>query len=139
MHSVPTPHEDPFERYAVGDLGRRFGDFLRHNGKTGGWYAGINNDEVKLGTHFVVIYEESYVGYTKWTDAKPEKALVALRSGPDLRALRESLGDLDQEQWPDRTTKGRPRDPWHDAVLMPFVNSRTLEGFAFSTSNFGGV
>jgi hypothetical protein len=129
---------DPFERYAAGDPGY-FGDLVRHNGKIGGWSTGVANDPIQLGTSYVAIYEEAYVGFVLWVDAKPTQALLPLRSNPDLKALRNTLGDLDPSLWTERTADGKPKDPWQESVLLPLIHRETLEGSTFSTSNGGGV
>jgi hypothetical protein len=118
---TPAPSRDPFESYAASDPGLQFGNLIKHNGRTGGWSIGKGNDPVELGARYVVVYEAALVGFTKWIDGRPDHALVALSSGPDLRALRETLGDLDQSRWA-RSTKGKPQDPWKDSVVMPFVD-----------------
>jgi hypothetical protein len=138
--NVPAPSDDPFERYAAGDPGLQFGDLLKHNGKTGGWSCGIGNNPIEIGTPFVVIYEAAYVGFVKWVDGTANRVLVPLHSDPDLHTLRESLGDLDQNLWLDRSAEGKPRDPWRPAVVMPFVEPESIDGcFTFSTSSDGGV
>ena len=118
--NVPSLPSDPFERFVVDDSNLPFGDLMKHNGKTGGWCSGIHNDSIDLGTQFVAIYEESYVGYVKWVEAKPDQRLLPLRSSPDLKALRKSIGDHDQTLWSERTAAFMPAPEAtdYDSVLI---------------------
>ena len=53
--------------------------------------------------------------------------------GYDVPA-RESLGDLDPDEWPDGLD-GKPSDPWLLQMLLPLQNIETSEVFCFQTTS----
>jgi hypothetical protein len=128
----------PFETYSA-DVSDLFGDLLKFNGKSGGWSAGVESKAIPAGTEVIAILGQMMVSFIRWSDGTPEQRFVPLASNPNLKEFRSTLGDLDPDKWEDETVGGMPKDPWQPAVLIPFVNPKTVAAYTFSTSSFGGV
>jgi hypothetical protein len=140
---APIPATGPaqltaLERYgrSAGDL---YGDLLKFSGKTGVWTAGAQGIEIPLGTQLVAIVPEMLAGFVKWSDGElVEQALQPVTDSYDPRALRASLGDVDEHKWPPGDD-GRPEDPWREAAYLPMKNPKTGAEYTYSTSSLGGV
>jgi len=140
---TPIPQTPPPAQLAAYDkysrsAGGFYGDLLKFSGKTGEWTAGQQSVEIPLGTQLVAIIPEMLVGYVQWKDGElVEQALVPLTPEYDAKALRETLGDTDREEWP-RNDDGELEDPWKEAALLPMKNLATGAEYTFSTSSVGG-
>jgi hypothetical protein len=142
---VPTPVPQTtlaqltaLERYgrSGGDL---YGDLLKFSGKTGTWTAGAQGIEIAIGTQLAAIIPEMLAGFVKWSDGElVEQALEPVTESYDPRALRASLGDVDEHKWP-LGDDGGPEDPWREAALLPMKNLKTGQEYTYSTSSLGGV
>jgi hypothetical protein len=138
-NDLTTSRALPPEAFA--DSGGDFiaGDLLLFDGKTGLWTAGQDKDEVPVGTKAVAIIDEMLKGFTRFDDGVPRTRLLPLWPVPDLRALRQSLGDLDEALW-SRDAKGKSLDPWKAARRLPVILlDATCTGLIFTTSSHGGV
>ena len=115
-------------------------DLLLCDGKTGVWSYGIDKDEVPIGTQAVALVDQILKGFIRFDEGGPIRRFLPIWPTPDLDALRQSLGDLDQAMWPDRTAKGEPQDPWRPARELPVILLRkTRDCLVYSTSSRGGV
>lgn len=115
-------------------------DLLLCDGKTGVWSYGIDKDEVAIGTQAVAVVDQIQKGFVRFDDDGPIRRFLPIWPTPDLDALRQSLGDLDETQWTERTTKGLPQDPWRPARQLPVILlRRTLDCLVYSSSSRGGV
>jgi hypothetical protein len=137
--SSPVAKADAFAKYGRSGGGGLFGDLLRHSGRTGTWRAGPQSVEVPAGIALVAIVTEMHGGYTKWEGGEiVAQEMRPVSEGCDLQALRETLGDLDQSQWP-RDDSGKPTDPWKECVLLPLKDLKTGACYTFSSSSIGGT
>jgi hypothetical protein len=139
--ALTQPIADSLEAYEhyVADLTDFFGDSLLMNGTKGGWTAGRDKREIPNGTQLVAIINQTMVGFQRWVDGRPERSFLPLSSDPDLKQLRESLGDTDTDAWEERTLGGAAKDPWSSAIMIPFVDPKTTDCFTFMTTSGGGV
>jgi hypothetical protein len=126
---------------AFADDGADFSaEFLLFDGKRGCWTRGRDKDETPVGTRCVALVDEQLRGFVRFDDGRPRSRLLPIWPTPDLRALRASLGDLDEALWLDRDAKGNPQDPWRPARRLPvIVVADPVEGLIYSTSSFGGI
>jgi len=110
------------------------------DGKTGVWSYGIDKDEVPIGTQAVAMVDQILKGFVRFDEGGPTRRFLPIWPTPDLHALRQSLGDLDEAMWPDRNAKGGAQDPWRPARQLPVILIRkTLDCLVYSTSSHGGV
>jgi hypothetical protein len=113
---------------------------LLFDGKIGHWTYTQDKIELPPGTKAVALVDQTLKGFTRFDGGKPTSRLLPLWPAPDLPALRQTLGDLDQSLWVERDGKGRPKDPWQPARKMPVILLvQTLDCLVFSTSSSGGV
>jgi len=140
---APVPATNPAQLTALEKYGRSggdlYGDLLKFSGKTGAWTAGAQGIEIPLGTQLVAIVPEMLAGFVKWSDGELiEQALEPVTENYEPRALRASLGDVDEHKWP-LGDDGRPEDPWREAAYLPMKNPKTGVEYTYSTSSLGGV
>jgi hypothetical protein len=96
------------------------GDFLKLNGKTGEITYGIEDHELPADAELAVLIGQMRIGYIDWQDgAKEREAWLSINEAGRMKELRQSLGKLAPEQWPDRDPRGRPRDPFRESVQLP--------------------
>src|SRR5262245_35165153 len=139
--SIPAVKADAFAAYGRTGTGADglFGDLLRHSGRTGTWSAGPQGVEIPAGRQLAAVVTEMLAGFVRWEGGEiAAQEMRPVSEGCDLQALRETLGDLDQSQWP-RDDGGRPTDPWRESVLLPMVDPKTGARYTFSSSSVGGT
>ena len=117
------------------------GRLLKFN--KGDWLAGESDEEIEVGTKFVVNMDQLLVGWVKWVDNKPEQQLMGLIVDGHQSPKRESLGDTDESQW-EVDAQGKSRDPWQftNYLLLkePGADGSKDENlFTFATSSRGGL
>ncbi len=123
------------EKYAASDL-EWVGDLMLFNGKTGRY--GAQQKRIEDGTELAWPMFLARAGFVKWVDGTIEgQAWGPLNA--DLKALRESLGDTDPDKWLEEDWKGRPKDPWGEAVAAPMIRLSDGWVLCFKSSSFGGV
>lgn len=125
---------DPFAAY--GQEAGGGGSFLKFS--KGDWTKGQAEEEVAVGTRFVVNMDELAVGWVRWGDGKPQdRRMNSLVSGarPDPR---DALGHDDQSEW-ETDNDGNLRDPWQKTNELPLVDLETGDQLTFSTSSRGGI
>jgi hypothetical protein len=131
-------------RYAASDGGNYCGDLLKLNGKNGTYTYGAQGTELPEGTHVAVLLDQAKAGFIKWDAGQIEsQAWARIADGPDLKAMRASLGDNDASEWEETTLAGTPKDPFQESVLIPMVvmDGGKLLGklFTFTSSARGAV
>ena len=106
--------------------------------KDGRFRKSTDDEEVPEGTQFVVIYDQIQGGWIKFMGKgnPPERKQGNIFDG-FVPPNRESLGDLDQNEW-EVGLSGRPADPWQFQLLLPLQNVETGELFVFNTSSVTG-
>lgn len=130
--------DDPFLQHSQ-EAGSRsiVGTMLKFS--KGDWFAGQDNDEVPVGTHFVANMFELLHGWVHWEDNKPGEHIMGKVFKRYKLPSRKTLGDLDKEQW-DVQDNGDPRDPWQETYYLLMMGTGNAEGelFTFPTSSKGG-
>jgi hypothetical protein len=97
---------------------------------------------VDTDAEFIVLADETLIGWIKFgpRDADPpeppQRAQGLLFDGFILPP-RESLGDMDQAQWPIGLS-GMPEDPWQHQNCIVLQRTDTRELFTFATSSVTG-
>jgi hypothetical protein len=113
---------------------------LLFDGKIGHWTYTQDKIELPPGAKAVALVDQTLKGFTRFDGGKPTSRLLPLWPAPDLPALRQTLGDLDQSLWVGRDSKGRPKDPWQAARKLPVILLvQTLDCLVYSTSSINGV
>jgi hypothetical protein len=80
------------------------------------------------------------VGFVEWQDAKiAQQAWLGIAEAAKLKILRQTLGNLDPEFWPERDPRGRPRDPLHESARVPVVWVEKRKPMLFTTSSDTGT
>jgi hypothetical protein len=116
------------------------GDLLKLSGKTGDLTYGSQGTELAAGTRLAVLLGQARVGFIRWRDGKPEKqAWRRLIDDPDLKALRQTLDELDPNEWEELTPSGAPKDPYRESVMVPMVRMKDGHLFTFSSSSEGAA
>jgi hypothetical protein len=98
-----------------------------------------NDEEISPDTDFVALCDEVFVGWVKFNGEgePPTRHQGLLYSGGFNMPPRNSLGDLDESQWPPGLD-GQPTDPWQHQILMPLQDPKTQALFTFATSSVTG-
>jgi hypothetical protein len=114
-------------------------DLLLFDGKIGLWNCGKARAEIPIGTRAVIGIDAMQKGFVRFDGGMPQSHLLPLWPVPDLRALRQSLGDLDRDLWPERDARGAPQDPWRPYRKLPLTLLETGEQLIYATSSQGGI
>jgi hypothetical protein len=100
--------------------------------KDGGFIRGFDRVDVKLGTKMLLHPASTADGFIRWEDGKPtEFKLREWNNLTQLPILRDTLGDMDESQWPDG------KDPWAYTMMIAMKDAEGVV-LAFSTSTEGG-
>jgi len=98
---------------------------------------GENKMELALGTKLVAIMAEIRHGHIKWKAGKiVGESIHKVRDVPRLD--RETLGDLDQDNWPVNEISGKRDDPWTHIVYVPMVGLDGETFYTFSAKSYYG-
>ncbi len=134
-----VPPRDPFVDFAdevapqhlIGKL-MKFskGDFTI--GKSG------EEEDVPIGSEFLVCMDLARVGFIKWTGGKPGGHALVLLADGGPRPQRRDLGDLDRDLW-DIDDRGNPKDPWQQVMYLPLLSVTDGELFTLSVSGIAGM
>lgn len=101
--------------------------------KDGKFLQGFDKNIVEKGTVLRIAPTSVQDGFVKWEDGKPvDWRLREWISSTQLPIYRDTLGDMDESEWPDG------KDPWAYTMLLAMKDAEgTL--FKFSTSSVGGA
>jgi hypothetical protein len=97
------------------------------------------DDDVKISedTDFIVLADQTLIGWIKFNvDAPPSRAAGLLYDG-FIMPSRDSLGDMDESQWPVGLN-GRPEDPWKHQICLVLQHGGTSELYTFVTTSVTG-
>jgi hypothetical protein len=98
-----------------------------------------DDEEIKEGTTFRVIYDQIQVGWIKFMGKgnPPERRMGAIFQGhnPPERA---ELGEMDQSEWDVDAMTNKPADPWQFQILLPLQRIEDGELFVFQTGSITG-
>jgi hypothetical protein len=131
-----TGNEDPYAAFAnEGGPGIQ-GKLLTC--KKGEWCIRADSDPVKSGALFLAIVPSMMRGWLKWVDGKIVGDRLGLVAKNFLMPHRYSLGDTDDEQWPEKNPDGTPRDPWSKCYQVLLIEVAPPHGDAtFRGSSYG--
>ena len=106
--------------------------------KEGKFVISETGDEISAVDDFIALCDETLIGWIKFNDdgAPPDRAQGLLYDG-FVMPSRASLGDLDEQQWPNGLN-GQPADPWQHQVCLVLQSPATQELFTFATSSQTG-
>jgi hypothetical protein len=116
-----------------------FVDLLRVNGKTGVVAYGQEDTELPAHAKLAAIIPEIKIGYIDWEDGQNvSDAWINITEADKMKELRQSLGKLDQEQWPERDQRGKPKDPFRESVRLPLFWINERKPLMFTSSSTTG-
>jgi hypothetical protein len=97
-----------------------------------------NDEEISPDRDFVALADEVLVGWVKFNgEGEPPTRHQGLLYGGFTMPARNSLGDLDESQWPPGLD-GQPADPWQHQICLPLQDPKTQALFTFATSSLTG-
>jgi hypothetical protein len=139
---IEKPERNFFELYAeIVSRAALVGDLLRFS-KYGEFKAGRDKYDVPVGTVLVAHMPTLTIGYIKWIENRPVDHKMGLVADGFVPPKRETLGDLDKDQW-ERWERGdddddRPRDPWQPTNYLVMSDPETKALYTFSTTSKTG-
>ena len=108
--ALATAEANPFLSYGNAVSSRTIvGKLLKFS--KGDFVAGMQDEEIAVGTQLVAVMPELLVGWTKWRDNRPADQVMGKISDGYVPPKRKDLGDLDETDW-EIGDDGRRRDPW---------------------------
>jgi hypothetical protein len=142
-NSIPAPtiidNRTPEQRYIDEIAPTQIAGQLVKFSKEGKFVIAETDEEISPDIDFVVLADETFVGWVKFNpDGKtpPERVMGLLYDGFVMPA-RETLGDLDQTEWPIGLS-GVPEDPWRHQICLVLQNPQTEAYFTFATTSLTG-
>jgi hypothetical protein len=111
------------------------GTLLKFN--KGEWLAGKEEEEVPIGTEFVVAAHLLQSGWMRWEDSAPVEILMGLRSEGFRPAPRETLGYTNKDEWGE--LNGQKIDPWRRADLLLMADPENGDIYTYSPMSDGGL
>lgn len=134
--ALATPAANYFESYGE-QANRRMivGKLLKFS--KGDWLAGEHNEEIAVGTKFLVNMDELLIGWTRWAEGRPSDQIMGKVSEGYAPPRRTELGDDDKGEW-EVDNQGQPRDPWQFGNVL-LMQDTAGQLFTFTTSSRGGL
>jgi hypothetical protein len=130
-NNLPVPFEDEADALLDSTQGReKLLKFVKGKYK-------VRDDEVPLGTQFVVHANQLTYCWIKFVDNKVVERRHGKAADKWVPPRREDLGDTDKTKW-EIGKDGQPKDPFSFQHLLPFENLETGEVLVFVTSSVGG-
>jgi hypothetical protein len=112
------------------------GRMLKFN-KAGQYVTADDGTVIGDDIDFIANCPQTLAGYIKFNpDGPPDRAMGLIFDG-FIVPERESLGDLDENDWP-RGLSGGPEDPWRHQMCLVLQQAGTAELFTFVTSSKTG-
>ena len=109
-------------------------------GKNGEFIVADTEETVSPDTDFIALCDETLVGWIKFHrddgETPPDRIMGILYDG-FVMPPRESLGDLDQADWPAGLS-GLAEDPWQHQICLVLQAPGTHELFTFVTTSRTG-
>ena len=114
------------------------GPIIKFNGKEGGFELAGSGETLDETTRYAALVDETWSGFIKFNgEGEQPTRIGGLPYDNYETPPRESLGDLDPDEWPSGLD-GKPTDPWLRQILVPLQNMHTLEVFTFQTTSTTG-
>jgi len=139
MPAVPESPADFRQRYIDEIAPNTIAGRLVKFDKSGRFVTADDGEPIDDTRDFVALCDETLVGWIKFDpdgEAPPERHAGLLYDGYIMPA-RESLGDLDEAEWPAGLS-GAPTDPWQHQILLVLEDRASHELFTFATSSKTG-
>jgi hypothetical protein len=128
-----------FEAYGNAVATRNIvGDLLRLT-KFGEYNAGIEGEEIPLGTRLIVAMPTLMAGHVKWEENRPVDQRMGYVAEGFVPLKRKELGDNDTSLWERDEETGKERDPWQFTNTLVMVRPADNALFTFTTSSKGGL
>jgi hypothetical protein len=128
----------PQERYLDEIAPVTFAGQLVKFSKDGEFVIGESGEKVAPDRSLVALCDETLVGWIKFgAEGEPPIRVQGLHYDGFVMPERESLGDLDQSEWPEGLN-GQPADPWQHQICEVLQDRETGEFFTFATSSVSG-
>ena len=105
--------------------------------KEGKFVIAETGDEISADEDFVALCDETLIGWIKFVDDAPPEQHQGLLYQGFVKPARESLGNLDEDEWPEGLD-GKPADPWQHQICLVLQSPTTQELFTFATSSQTG-
>jgi len=124
------------ERYLAEFAPNTFaGRLIKFDGKQGEFLTLDDGEPVPESAEFVALCDEVLVGWIRFRGEgqPPDRVAGLLYDGFEM-PKRESLGDLDKNDWP-AGLDNKPADPWIYQILLPLQHATTRELFTFGAQN----
>jgi hypothetical protein len=97
-----------------------------------------SGEKVSPDRNLVALCDETLVGWIKFgAEGEPPIRVQGLHYDGFIMPERESLGNLDQSEWPEGLNK-QPADPWQHQICLVLQDRETGELFTFATSSISG-
>ena len=107
-------------------------------GKEGQFVTPDDGEPIAVDAEFVALCDQTLVGRIKFNgDGEPPDRIMGLLYDGFVMPPRESLGDLDESQWPIGLDN-LPADPWQHQMYLVLQRTTTMEMFTFVTSSKTG-
>lgn len=127
-----------YEKYGDAAAARNIVGKLLKFTKFGEYRAGVENEEVPIGTDLVAYMPSLAVGYVRWEDNRPAQTEVGYIGEGYVPPRRNDLGFNNMAEW-ECDDKGAPRDPWQFTNSLIFIDLHKGCLYTFNTSSRGGL
>lgn len=127
-----------FEKYGDAATARNIVGKLLKFTKFGEYLAGIENQQVPIGTVLVAYMPSFAVGYIRWEDNRPVQAEMGYVGDGFIPPKRNDLGWNDAAEW-EHDDRGAPRDPWQFTNSLILIDLNDNDLYTFNTSSKGGL
>ena len=111
---------------------------IKFDGKAGRFVLPGTDEAISEAIRYAALIPEMWSGWIRFNGEgeQPTRIGGLPYDGYELQP-RESLGDLDPDEWP-AGLDDKPADPWLHQLLVPLQNLATLEVFTFQTTSTTG-
>src|SRR5262245_51529301 len=136
--TLATDQRTPEERYIDEIAPSVIAGQLVKFSKEGAFVVSETEQEISPDEDFVALCDETLIGWIKFSDddTPPERHQGLLYQGFQMPP-RQSLGDLDQSEWPQGLS-GAPEDPWRHQICLVLQEPKTQSLYTFVTSSLTG-
>jgi hypothetical protein len=111
---------------------------IKFDGKAGQFVLAGSDEPLAEATRYAALIPEMWSGWIKFNGEGEQPTRVGGAPYDNYEMVaRESLGDLDPDEWP-AGLDGKPADPWLHQMLIPMQNMETSEIFTFQTTSTTG-
>lgn len=127
-----------YEKYGDAATSRNIVGKLLKFTKFGEYRAGIENENVPIGTDLVAYMPSLAAGYVRWEGGSPAQSEMGYVGEGFVPPKRNDLGWTDAGEW-EHDEKGNARDPWQFTNSLIFIDIDKNTLYTFNTSSKGGL